>query len=95
VEIYDDIRTERERAHAAHGTTSMEALAITDLARLAVLVEEMGEVAREFNDARHHASGQSGTMSGVSLDRLRNELVQLAAIAAAWADNIDHHLSQR
>jgi hypothetical protein len=93
--VYDDIRAERERAHAAHGPTSAEALAVTDLARLAVLVEEMGEVAREFNDTRHHARGPSGAMPGVNLDRLRNELVQLAATAAAWADNIGRRPSQR
>jgi len=39
----------------------MEALTVTELARLAVLVEEMGDVAREFNGTRRHESSQSGT----------------------------------
>jgi hypothetical protein len=93
--VYGDIRAQREKAHAVHGPTSMEALAITDPARLAVLVEELGEVARELNDARHHTSSPSSAVPGANLDRLRSELVQLAATAAAWADNIDRHPSRQ
>ena len=48
-----------------------------DHARLAVLVEEVGEVARELNEAL--IRGQN------DLDHLRTELIQVGACAVAWA----------
>jgi NTP pyrophosphatase (non-canonical NTP hydrolase) len=86
VGIYDEIRAERQRAHAKHGDTSMEAMPADSLDRLAILLEEVGEVAREFNEARH---------DGTTADqwRLRHELIQVAAMATAWADNCDGSLS--
>ena len=78
--IYAEIRAERERAHAKHGDKSMEAWPVTDLRRLAILLEEVGEVAKEFNDASL-AGGEP------DLAALRSELVQVATMAAAWADN--------
>lgn len=77
--VYDEIRAERERAHAKHGATSMEQAPVDSHDRLAILTEEIGEVAKEFNDARHR---------GGPIDRvaLRKELIQVAAMAAAWAD---------
>lgn len=80
--IYDEIRAERERAHAKHGNTSMEAWPADSLSRLAILLEEVGEVAKEFNDARH--DGRE-----VDFAKLRAELVQVATMAAAWADRIE------
>jgi NTP pyrophosphatase (non-canonical NTP hydrolase) len=76
--IWDEVQAERDRAHAKHGDTSMEALPVDDLTRLTVLMEEVGEVAREFNEARHHPPLDRG--------RLRKELIQVAAMAGAWAD---------
>lgn len=52
--VWDECQAERERAHAKHGDTSMESLAVDDLTRLTVLMEEVGEVASEFNEARHY-----------------------------------------
>jgi hypothetical protein len=77
--IYDEIHAERWRAHAKHGATSMESFPVDDLNRLAILTEEVGEVAKEFNEARHEARP-------VDLLQLRTELIQVAAMAAAWAD---------
>lgn len=82
--IYDEVKAERERAHAKHGDTSMESFAWDDLTRLTVLLEEVGEVARCFNEARHHHL----TYEEVG-PSLREELVQVAAMAAAWADVLD------
>lgn len=79
--VYDEVKAERERAHALHGDTSMEAFPADSLDRLAILTEEVGEVAKEFNEARH--DGRS-----VDLAKLRKELVQTAAMALAWADAI-------
>ena len=45
----------------------------TDGERLAVLVEEVGEVARAMNDGKG----------------LREELIQVAAVAVAWVEAID------
>ncbi len=47
---------------------------------LAILVEEVGEVARELCDARARREPGGGN--------LRVELIQVAAIAVAWADLI-------
>lgn len=82
--IYDEVRAERDRAHAKHGDKSMESWAADDYARLAILTEEVGEVAREFNEAEIH---------GGNLDQpaLRAELVQVAAMATAWADACVRH----
>jgi NTP pyrophosphatase (non-canonical NTP hydrolase) len=54
----------------------------TDGTRLTILLEEVGEVAQELNDAR-------GEGRPIHLGRLRNELVQVAAVAVAWCEAID------
>jgi hypothetical protein len=91
-DIYAEIRSERERAHAKHGDTSMEGLPLTDMTRLSVLMEEVGEVAREFNEARHRSHRsllpQAEREQSIDAAALRAELVQTAAMAAAWADQI-------
>lgn len=79
--IYGEILAERERAHAKHGATSMERFPVDDMNRLAILVEEVGEVSKEFNEARHDARP-------LDLYRLRKELIQVGAMAAAWADAV-------
>lgn len=80
--LYDEITVERERAHEKHGDTSMESFDTDDMNRLAILMEEVGEVAREFNEARHGDRP-------LDVGRLRKELIQTAAMAVAWADAID------
>jgi NTP pyrophosphatase (non-canonical NTP hydrolase) len=89
-EIWIDVATERERAHRKHGDTSMESLPVTDMTRLSVLVEEVGEVAREFNEAvLRTPTGllpQAEREQSLDLAALRAELVQVAAMAGAWAD---------
>lgn len=79
--VYREVRDERERAHSKHGATSMESFDDDDMNRLAILVEEVGEVAKEFNEARHDDRP-------VDLAKLRKELIQTAAMALAWADAI-------
>ena len=92
VSIYGEVLAERERAHRKHGATSMEMLPVTDMTRLSVLVEEIGEVAREFNEARHRTHAellpQTEREQSIDLAALRKELIQVAAMAAAWADAI-------
>lgn len=78
--VWDEVQAERERAHAKHGDTSMESLSAFDLTRLSVLMEEVGEVAREFNEFRH-----TGEIRAADL---RKELIQVAAMAGSWADTL-------
>lgn len=79
--IYHEIEAERNLAHAKHGATSMEYMGRRDPQRFLILAEEVGEVAKEFNDARHENRD-------VDPVKLRAELIQVAAMAAAWADAI-------
>lgn len=81
--VYADIATERDRAHAKHGDKSTEAEPWQDPRgrRLRILLEEVGEVAAELNDAEVEDRP-------VDAARLRAELVQVAAMSAAWADAI-------
>lgn len=79
--IFDEMRAERERARKKHAASNMEEMPLDDTRRFTILTEELGEVAKEFNEARwRHAP--------VDLAKLRKELIQLASAAAAWADNI-------
>lgn len=82
-EIWREVHAERVRAHRKHQDTSMEQTPVDSPQRLTILVEEVGEVARVFNEARH-----AGTMTLGHLDDLRSELIQVAAMAGAWADAI-------
>lgn len=84
-EIWRKVRDERIRAHRIHGDTSMESSAPDTYRRLAILVEEVGEVAKEFNEAEHESRS-------VDLYLLRKELVQVAAMAGAWADACDERI---
>lgn len=82
---YADIHRERIRAHAKHDGDnggSMERRTYADSIWLPVLTEEVGEVARLICD---------GAIEG-GLDRvkLREELVQVAAMAVAWIEAVDH-----
>jgi NTP pyrophosphatase (non-canonical NTP hydrolase) len=76
-DIWVEVAAERERAHAKHRETSMEQQPVDALLRLSILTEEVGEVAKEMNDARHY-----GRLDHAAL---RSELVQVAAMAGAWA----------
>lgn len=47
------------------------------------LGEEVGEVAKAFNETRAHPDNHSGDLLAQDL---RGELIQVAAMAVAWAD---------
>lgn len=84
--IYDDIDRERQRAHAKHGASSIEGRPSADPGRLAILVEEVGEVARNLNDRRHNGT------TDADIAALRAELIQVAAMAVGWISSIDSRL---
>lgn len=81
--IWELIKAERTRAHAKHGANSMENADPADPTgrRFRILTEEIGEVAKEFNDAEVESRA-------VDMQAVRDELIQVAAMAAAWADAI-------
>jgi hypothetical protein len=88
--IWRRVASERDNAHAKHGATSMESMPSDDPTgrRLRILLEEVGEVAKEFNDAEHEGRD-------VNLGLLMKELIQVAAMAGAWADACDDALRAR
>lgn len=72
------IVAEAERAHAKHGTNSMYHPAQSHERRYAILAEEVGEVARELNEAAIHGH--------LDAPKLCAELVQVAAMAMTWLE---------
>lgn len=86
--IYRDIHGERLRAHAKHDGNgdSMERLPWDDAAWLPVLTEEIGEVARVICDIRH---GKYTAAATLARRHMRDELIQVAAMATAWVEAID------
>lgn len=87
--IWSEVKLERIRAHMKHGLTSMESSDALDATgrRLRILVEEVGEVAKEFNEAEHD-------QRMVDAAALRKELIQVAAMAGAWADALGEFLRE-
>lgn len=85
--LYLDIHRERMRAHEKHFAAgkSAERMEAHDVRWLPVLTEEVGEVARALCDDG-------------GLERLREELIQVAAMASAWIAAIDrepHQIGKR
>lgn len=85
-DVYIAIDQERWRAHQKHDMAggSMERRVFDDPAWLPVLVEEVGEVARALCEYRHLTSHRR-TLARA----LKDELIQVGAMAAAWIDAID------
>lgn len=84
LEVFTLVEAERNRQEQlkAEGkflfTCADDAMADTE--RLAVLTEEVGEVAREVLELQNLVEEKG------DVDRLRTELVQVAAIAVAWVE---------
>lgn len=74
------LQAEMARAIAKHGIEQTP-LRQDDAANLAILVEEVGEVARAMTYDE-----------GGDADALVKELVQVAAMALAWAQRLDSEL---
>jgi hypothetical protein len=72
------IQAEATSAHAKHGSKSMLGPGYSHGDRLAILVEEVGEVAHELT------YDQDGDK-----DKLVKELVQVAAMAATWIEFLE------
>jgi hypothetical protein len=72
------VQAEATRAHLRHGDHSMLGTGYTESDRLAILVEEVGEVAHELT------YDQSGDR-----DKLVKELIQVAAMALTWVEHLE------
>lgn len=73
----DDLVTEYHHARAKHGPYSLDGNEIDDVRRLAALMEEVGEVAREMTYDHRDEPGATA--------RLRRELLQVANVGLTWA----------
>ena len=78
------IQAEATRAHLKHGEHSMLGPRYSSGDRLAILVEEVGEVARELT----YDHGGAGSGDG-RRDELVKELIQVAAMAASWVEYLE------
>ncbi len=79
-------RQETLRAEGRFAATCADEDGIGDAEKLAILVEEVGEVARQVltQSSRQLALDSLGTREG-----LRDELIQVAAVAVAWAEALE------
>lgn len=75
------IQMEATRAHILHGENSMLGPATSDR-RMTILTEEVGEVAKEINDAK--VEGRE-----IDYDHLVKELIQVGAMAGTWIEAIE------
>lgn len=76
-EIHDAIDAEFARAYAKHSGKTPRSWSVGDATSLIVLVEEVGEVARAL------------TYDEGDQEQLVAELIQVAAMAAAWAERLE------
>ena len=74
-DVVQDIIEEAQRAHELHREDSMISPLVTDGKRLAILMEEVGELATE-------------TLADVPGPNMYTEAIQVAAMAATWAEKI-------
>jgi hypothetical protein len=77
------VQAEASGAHARFGEHSMLGSAVTESDRLAILTEEVGEVARELNEDR------LGRLPEDWRDRRVKELIQVAAVALTWVEHLE------
>jgi hypothetical protein len=78
------IQAEATRAYLKHGEHSMLGPRYSSGDRLAILVEEVGEVAHELTyDQGGPAAGEGRR------DELVKELIQVAAMAASWIEYLE------
>ena len=78
------IQAEATRAHLKHGEHSMLGTRYSASDRLAILVEEVGEVAHELT----YDQGGPG-VGRYDRDKLVKELIQVAAMAASWIEQLE------
>lgn len=85
-EIYKERLRQEELRQKGKFPWTLAAKHITNAEKLCPLGEEFGEVAREVTEQLISAGKGEIHMAGQS--KLREELIQLAACAAAWAESL-------
>lgn len=78
--IWEAIRMEYDRAHTKHNGNTPLNPDMPDRDRAAILLEEVGEVARALTPDAHTATGHAGNLA--------EELIQTATMAAAWLQHL-------
>lgn len=83
--VLDEVSKERERQDQKWGEQNH-----APFAYLSILMEEVGEAAQAANDAHVWGHGtDTRHWERVRLEHLRNELVQVAAVAVAMIECLD------
>lgn len=85
--ILAEFSDERWRAHDIHGEHSQEGNAWDSRRSVEILVEEIGEVAKVFNER-----ALKNLTDLEAMRELRKELIQTGAMCLVWITNIDHDL---
>lgn len=89
-QIWDDILRERSRQERLKAAGKFEFSCaddgLNDYERYSILGEEFGEVGHELNE---------GIPGGhADIEKLRTELIQVAAVAVAWVEHIDKQIAE-
>lgn len=85
-EIAADMRAEYDRANTKHDGNTPLNPAMSDEHRAAILMEELGEVARCLTPDADTPTGHAGDLYA--------ELIQAATMAAAWSQHITNTLKK-
>ena len=80
--IGDECRKQELFKLAGRFAHSCADVGVSDFERLAILAEEFGEVAHEVNET-------IGGHAPLNREKLRKELVQVAAVCVAWLQGLD------
>jgi KaiC/GvpD/RAD55 family RecA-like ATPase len=87
--VISEVIREYDRAKVKHGDNTLDGSQSNDVLRLAALVEEVGEAARELTYDRVDISVATVTNNELTLEnaqqRLKKELIQVANVALTWA----------
>lgn len=90
-----EVLSARAAAHAKHGPNSIEALDYADPRWLAILMEEVGEVAHELTYDAEPTWDQPldvDERARAEARRVRAELLDVLAVASAWLDAADRSI---
>ena len=83
---YEATEAAVERAYERFGDGSMGGTEMSRTERLAILLEEVGEVAAEVVKEQRNRSQEPGKHGPFSTRDLLSELAQVAACAVMWAE---------
>lgn len=78
--VLDAVRAEYDRAHTKHDGNTPANPNMSDMHRAAILLEEVGEVARALTPDAKTPVGHAGNLA--------DELIQTATMAAAWLQHL-------